>query len=214
MNWRAKIILGLLFWIMVAPPAQADNAKMTHIVFRIVDPQVPEGSFALVPREMWRLGTRYLRLEEAPDPGRGIHALIIVDQPHTFMINRYSNQGMHILDPGPTYNVHMPLFPFPNSSEISKLEFGGEWEFFAQRNARQMPNVNAGGSRYTTYMLEIDGAILVLFADETSGQPVQLALQSGNASYVIRYDTYEAGLEPDMNLFKIPAGVKISEAEN
>ncbi len=213
MNWRAKIILGLLFWIMVVPPAQADNAKMTHIVFRIVDPQVPEGSFALVPREMWRLGTRYLRLEEAPDPGRGIHALIIVDQPHTFMINRYSNQGMHILDPGPTYNVHMPLFPFPKSSEISKLEFGGEWEFFVQRNARQMPNVNAGGSRYTTYMLEIDGAILVLFADETSGQPVQLALQSDNASYVIRYDTYESGLEPDMNLFKIPAGVKISEAE-
>lgn len=213
MNWRAKILMGLLFWIMVIPLAQADNAKMTHIVFRIVDPSVPEGHFGLAPKEMWRVGTRYMRMEEVPDPERGIHGLIIVDEPHIFMINRYNNQGMHILDPGPTYNVHMPLFPFPKMSDISKLEFGGEWEFFSQRHARQMPNVKAGDHRYKSYMLEIDGASLILFTDETSNQPVQLALESDDAAYAIRYDTYETGLEPDMNLFKVPAGVKINEAE-
>jgi len=213
MNWRAKILMGLLFWIMVIPLAQADNAKMTHIVFRIVDPSIPEGHFGLAPKEMWRVGTRYMRMEEVPNPERGIHGLIIVDEPHIFMINSYDNRGTHILDPDPTFKVHMPIFPFPQASDISKLEFGGEWEFFSQRHARQMPNVKAGDHRYKSYMLEIDGASLILFTDETSNQPVQLALESDDAAYAIRYDTYETGLEPDMNLFKVPAGVKINEAE-
>lgn len=212
MSWRTKLLAGLLFWIMVVPSAYADEGKMTHIVFRIVDPQIPEGSFALAPKEMWRIGTRYLRMEEAPDPDRGIHGLVVIDEPHIFMINRIDNQGMHILDPGPTYNVYMPLFPFPKSSDIFKLEFGREWEFFSQRQARQMPNVKSGDKRYKSYMLEIDGATLMLFTDATSNRPAQVAVESENATYAIRYDTYETGLEPDMNLFKVPAGVNIREA--
>ena len=213
MKRKIQFVTALLFWAWIVPAAWAGDSKMIHIVFRIVDPLVPVGHFALAPKEMWRLGSRYMRLEEAPDPDRGIHGLVIVDEPHIFIINRTNNQGMHILDPGPTFNVHMPIFPFPESSDIYKLEFGHEWEFFEQRKARSMPNVKDGDKRYKSYLLEIDGARLILFVDEATGQPAQLSLQAEKAAYVIHYETHETGLEPDMNLFKVPAGVKISEAE-
>ena len=202
-----------MFWALIVPAAWADNSKMTHIVFRIVDPNTPEGHFALAPKELWRLGSRYMRMEEPPDPDRGIHGLVIVDEPNVFLINRYNNRGQHIVDPGPTFEVHMPIFPFPQDSEISKLEFGHEWEFFSQRKAQKMPNVKDGDKRYKSYLLEIEGVSLILFTDEATGQPAQLSLQSEKAAYMIRYETYETGLEPDMNLFKVPVGVKIFETE-
>lgn len=213
MKGRIQFLAVLLLCLTVVRFAMADNSKMTHIVFRMADPQIQEGTFPAMPRELWRVGTRYVRMEEPPDPDRGIHGLIIVDEPHAFMINRYNNQGVHFVDPGPTFNVHVPIFPFSDSSDISKLEFGHEWEFFLQRNARSMPNVKAEGERYKSYMLEIDGAGLLLFTDETTGHPVQLSLRSGEATYVVHYETYQAGLEPDMNLFKVPAGVVITEAK-
>ncbi len=213
MKRKIQLLAALLFWTLIVSTVYAGDSKMTHIIFRIVDPNTPEGHFALAPKEMWRMGSRYMRMEEPPDPDRGVHGLIIVDEPHIFMINRYNNQGQHIVDPGPTFNVHMPIFPFPQDSDIYKLEFGHEWEFFKQRQAQSMPNVKDGDKRYKSYLLEIDGARLILFVDEATGQPAQLSLEAEKAAYVLHYDMYESGLEPDMNLFKVPAGVKISEAE-
>lgn len=213
MKIKIYFLAGVFFWALIVSAAHADNAKMTHIVFRFVDPQVPEGHLARAPKEMWRIGLRYLRFEGPPDSDRGIHSLVIVDEPNVFMINRYNNQGQHIVDPGPTFEVHMPVFQFPESSEIHKLEFGREWEFFEQKKAQSMPNVKDGDKRYKSYLLEIDGTTLILFVDEATGQPAQLSLESGDAAYVVHYDLYESGLEPDMNLFKVPMGVKISEAE-
>lgn len=204
--------IGLLFWMTGAVPALADDSKMTHLVFRFADPDVAENHFALKPRKMWRLGTRYFRMEEPPDPERGIHGLVIIDEPHAFMINRYNNRGMHMIDPGPTFIVHSPIFQYPKESEISKLEFGREVEFFERHNAQPMPDVNRQGKRYRARLLEIDEATLILFTDETSGHPALLTLESQTDAYQVHYETYETGLEPDMGLFKVPAGVKISEA--
>jgi len=213
MHRRIYFLTALLFWAWIVPAAWADNGTMTHIVFRMVDPNIPEGHFAMAPKEIWRIDLQYMRMEEVPDPDRGIHGLVIVDEPNAFMINRYNNQGQHMVDPGPTFEVHMPIFPFRQSSETSKLEFGHELEFFSQRKAKKMPNVKAKGKRYKSYMLEIDGARLILFVDEVTGKPTQLSLKSGKDDYSVHYDIYESGLEPDMTLFKVPAGVKISEAE-
>lgn len=213
MTWRKKFLMALVCWMLFVPLAHADDSKVTHIVFRFLDPEVPEGHFALAPREMWRLGTRYLRMEEPPDPEKGVHILIIVDEPNSFLINRTNQRGIHMVDPGPTFNVHMPIFQFPRTSELSKLEFGRELEFFETRKAQAMPNVNDGGTRYKAYQLEIEGALLILFTHKASGLPAQLSLESKQSSYWVQYEVYETGLEPDMNLFAVPAGTKISEAE-
>lgn len=213
MKRKLKLGIGLLFWIMMAGPAWADDAKMTHLVFRFVDPNVAADHFALAPREMWRLGTRYLRMEEPPDREKGLHGLVIIDEPHAYIINRTDNRGVHMVDPGPTFNVHMPIFPYPDTSEIHQLEFGREVEFFESHNAQPMPNVKAEGQRYQARLLEIDDATLILFTHEATGQPAQLTLESKMDSYRVHYETYETGLEPDMGQFRVPAGVMISDTE-
>jgi len=220
MKVQIQLLAILLFWVLAIPSVQADNSKMTHIVFQFEDSDIPEGHFALAPKEMWRLGNRYLRMEEAPDPKHGIHGLVIADEPHIYIINRYNNQAQHIVDPGPTFEIHMPIFPsrpkkgeMNREKEISKLEFGNELEFFKQRKSRRMPNVLMKGKNYNAFMLTIDGADLFLFTDKTSGQPVQLTIQSEKESFVVHYEIYESGLKPDMELFKVPEGLKIIEAK-
>ncbi len=213
MRGQIRFLAVLLFWALTIPPAQADETKMTHIVFRIVDADTPKDHFALAPKEMWRVGTQYLRVEEAPNPKRMIHSLIIVDEPHIYMINRYNNKAHHILDPDPMLEVHMPLFPSHLPEEISKLEFGNELEFFQQRNARPMSSVKMDGKSYKTSVLKIDGADLVMLIDDANGSPVQISVQFGGESFAFHYNTYETGLDPDLNLFKVPEGVSIIEAK-
>jgi hypothetical protein len=213
MRGQIRFLAVLLFWAFTVPLAQADDSKMTHIVFQIVDSTLPEDHFALTPREMWRVGTQYLRIEEAPDPKRKIHGLVIVDEPDIHIINRYYNKSQHIVDPGPTFEMHMPVFPSHLPKEISKLEFGNELEFFQLRNARTMPSVKMNGKNHKTSMLKIDGADLVLITEEASGKPVQISVEFGKESFATHYKTYETGLEIDMNLFKVPEGVKIIEAK-
>ncbi len=212
MKGRLPFLGALLFWIWMAPWALAAEATMTHLIFRIADPNIPKEHFILKPKEVWRVGKQYLRLEELPDPQRRIHGLVIADQPDIYIINRYDNRGQHIKDPGPTHEMHLPVFPPDLPKEISGLEFGREREFFKEKNAKSMPRVNVDGKRYHSSRLEIEGVTLILFTGETTGMPAQISAETGKQTYTIQYDTYEVGLKPDMNLFKVPEGVTITEA--
>lgn len=58
--------LGSILW------AQQPPQTMTKMVVQIQSPDVKAGSFAAQPKTLLRAGTKYCRVEEAPDPEHGI----------------------------------------------------------------------------------------------------------------------------------------------
>src|SRR4026208_291228 len=53
---------------------------MTKLTVRLQSPDIPEESFAVKPKTMYRAGNGYCRIEELPDPEQGIHGLMIITE--------------------------------------------------------------------------------------------------------------------------------------
>src|ERR1700720_1001379 len=87
----------------------ADELRMTKIVFRSMNPDTAPDSFGAQPKTLYRAGNKYLRIEEAPDPARGIHNLRIAREPDAWAINLLDNTARHIIDPGPTFFARLPI---------------------------------------------------------------------------------------------------------
>src|SRR5262245_42772936 len=103
----AAVLLGVL-------PLAAISAdpSVTHIDYRFISKDLVPGSFEASTRRMWRAGNAFLRIEEEPDPALHIHGVMISNAPHTWLWNRYENTASHVLDPGPTFNVIVSVFPW------------------------------------------------------------------------------------------------------
>ena len=61
---------------------------MTKLTVKVESPDIPKDSFAAQAKRMYRAGSRYCRIEENPDPQNGIHGLVIVNEPDSYLINR------------------------------------------------------------------------------------------------------------------------------
>src|ERR1700730_15221269 len=59
----------------------ADELRMTKIVCRSVRADTAPDSCGAQPKTRYRAGNKYWRIEEAPDPARGIHNLRIAREP-------------------------------------------------------------------------------------------------------------------------------------
>lgn len=203
------------------------NETMTKIVYRDISTNLLISSFAAQPRTLYRMGDKYNRSEEAPDPVLGIHGLIIINEPHAWMINLMDKTGTHMVDGGPTYVVHDCIVspPNPNQSQsefqafktnaISGFEFGKEMEFLRNHKARKSGSLSIGGISCDRYELTIDGYSIELLAKSGTEIPYQLKVskEQTEISY-LRYDNYRTDLQPDLSLFKPPAGIEISEARH
>ncbi len=214
MKAKITIALLLLFPFLAAPYSLAQEGPMLHIVFRYLSPEIQEGSFEATARKVWRVGDRYLRIEEAPDPKVGLHGLIIVNAPHSYMINRYVDQGVHILDKEPENKVHYPVFPGNGSTKLSELEFGKEEDFFQYSGAEVLDQQYIDGDLCDVFELKVDGSTLTLFVAVSSKRPKQISIQSPEMAYSIRYETYERHPEPDLDLFVVPEEITIVEAKS
>ncbi|MDP8979287.1 MAG: hypothetical protein M3O35_01705 [Acidobacteriota bacterium] len=100
--------------------AEDAPATMTRLTVKIESPEIPKDSFAAQAKRMYRAGSRYCRIEENPDLEHGIHGLIIINEPDSWMINRLHKTARHMVDPGPTYNCRMPIFV--NGDEVKSSE--------------------------------------------------------------------------------------------
>lgn len=201
------------------------NETMTKIVYRDISTNLLLSSFAAQPRTLYRMGEKYNRSEEAPDPVLGIHGLIIINEPDAWMINLMDKTGTHMVDSGPTYVVHDCIVSPPNKSQaefqafktssISGFEFGKEMEFLKKHKARKSGAVSIGSVSCDRYELTIDGYSIELFAKTGTEIPYQLKVSKDQSqiSY-LQYDIYQADLQPDVSLFKPPAGIEISEAQH
>jgi hypothetical protein len=203
--------LAFLSSLLGAALLAHDTPKtMTKVEVRLEGPEIPAGSFATKPKVMYRAGSRYCRVEEAPDPDHGLHGMLIVNEPDYWMTNLMTKAARHGVDPGPTFNCHMPLFTDDPDKEATGLEFGLEMEFFKSKGASSHEGSVLQGKKTTQYQVEIGGSRLALFTYGTPERPLAVGRVRGDKGEIYWYIGY--GQVPfDATLFARPEGMKIEE---
>jgi hypothetical protein len=217
-------IVTIVAVAILAYAARAQNpppATMTKIEVRLQSPDAPEGSFATLPKTMYRAGDGYCRIEEAPDTKNGIHGLLIVNEPDAWMVNLLSNSARHVVDPGPTFYCHLPIFQDDKNNpasdpkmRISNLEFGRELQYFTAMGAVPSEGPVLQGQQTTKYAVQLgESTAVMLFTYGPSNHPLAVISKRGEKHDIFWYSGY--GSVPfDGKLFAKPASVKIEEAQH
>jgi hypothetical protein len=211
----------MCFALLLASLALAKDASktMTKITVQLDGSEVPQNSFARKPRTIYRAGNIYCRVEETPDPEHNFQGLLIVNEPDAWTVNLATKTAQHVVDPGPTFQCHLPIFsgPVPNTSDevdYAKLglEFGFELEFFKKMGAtRQAPGPVLQKQQTIAYILDMGGTRFALFTYSPNEFPLLVAHTVGNKGEMFWYSGY--GQVPfDPKLFSKPEGVTIVEA--
>jgi outer membrane lipoprotein-sorting protein len=203
-----KKLLAVLLVASSTLGAHAADDKMFFAEYRVVSETLPATSPELQPRKIWRLGKGLLRFEDVTNPETKTLALIIVDEPNVWIIDRNKNEGKHVLDPGPQFVVHFPIFPREQSEKLKQLEFGSELSFFQENGAKELAGQTVNGIKCKVYRLELDNRKVTLFM-KPDKLPLQIEVQSADVKYAVRFLKYDPNQKPDMNLFKVPPGIKI-----
>lgn len=201
----ACLLSGLSF-------SQEPPKEMTKIEVQLQGPDIPANSFRAKPRTMYRAGSRYCRVEEALDSEKGIHGLLIINEPDYWVADLINKTARHGVDPGPTFNCRMPLFADDPEKEAAGLEFGLEMEFFKAKGATPHEGAILQNRKTTQYQVEIGGSKLALFTYGTPERPLAVGRVRGDKGEIFWYSGY--GRVPfDATLFARPDGMKIEEVK-
>jgi len=180
-------------------------------------PDAPAGSFAALPKVMYRAGSRYCRIEEAPDAARGIHGVAIINEPDFWLVNLATHTAQHAVDPGPTFNCRLPIFPSQTSrlpgdqgKQVAELEFGLELEFFKKRGAVAHPGPILQTKQTMEYQVELGDVTLAMFTYGTPERPLGVVWKRGDEHDIFWYSGY-GQVNFDPALFAKPEDVKITE---
>jgi hypothetical protein len=201
----------LVSTVLLSCPCLAQDVPktMTKIEVRLQGPKIPAGSFATKPRVMYRAGSRYCRVQEAEDTEDHIHGLAVTNEPDAWMVNLTTKSGRHIVDPGPTFNCHLPIFA---DQDAQGLEFGHEMEFFKNKGATIRQGTILQGKETTQYQVEIGGSKLALFTYGIPERPLAVGQVRGGDGEIYWYSGY--GEVPlDARLFAKPDGIKFDEVK-
>lgn len=198
------------------PPPAPDPAPaglMTRVVVRDASPDLPRGSFARLPKTLYRLGEKYARLEEMPDPAQRLHLLIVVSEPQVWMVNLADRTGKRMVDPGPTFVFHAPiLMEQEKGATPPPIELGQEYEFLRAHGAKRKELV-VGGKRMEELVATVEGYVVTLRGLAGAARPVLVKVErKGKTLVVLEYVEYERDLPPRMELFVPPAGVRFRDA--
>ncbi len=178
-------LLSLALLLLLTVPAHAQE-KMLYVEYHVLVADAAGASQTDgQARKLWRVGTKYLRFEDVPNPETKVHGLIIVAEPDIWVIDRKARQGQHSVDPGPDYAVHFPILAREPSVALKQLEFGNELLFFRNNEARSIAPQTLDGVPCEAWALHLDGRDLTLYVRE-NGQPFQVSVKSGAAEYAVR----------------------------
>jgi len=210
------IFLLTIVAVFISARAGAAEPPMTKIVTRAIGPAIKSGSFAAKPKTIYLAGKKYARIEEESDIENKIHELVVINEPDTWLINLADNTARHAVDPGPTFNVHSPVFwtakpegePDP-AKEFKDLEFGSELQFFRQHAAQDIGMRQVEGKNCKALQLKTDSREVTLLLDPSSGKPYQVDIaKNGKLEGSIRYLEYKTDLPFQKSLFQPPKGVR------
>jgi hypothetical protein len=205
----SRFFAALLF-LLLPLVAQAAEDRMLYVEYRLAGKQIAADAFDAQTKKVWRIGNKYLRFEDAPNPVTKIHGLIIVAEPDIWIIDRNTNQAQHTVDPGPKYSIHFPLFASETSEKLRRLEFGHELEYFRENDARELPVQDVDGVTCKVLRLEFDDREVTLFL-KTNDTPLQIVVKSAENEYVMRFLRYEADRKPEKLLFQLPPDVQLKK---
>lgn len=201
--------IAALFFLLLPLAAQAAAAdRMLYVEYQLAGKQISADSFDAQTKKVWRIGTEYLRFEDAPNPQTKIHGLIIVAEPDIWIVDRNTNRAQHTVDPGPKYKIHFPLFASEVSEKLRALEFGHELEYFRDNDAKELPAQDVDGFRCKLLRLRFDDREVTLFL-MTNDTPLQIVVKSPEYEYAMRLLHYEPDRKPDKSLFQLPPGVQL-----
>jgi hypothetical protein len=212
MKNKFNIVSAVCFLIIPLALAQETPKTMMAVTVKRVEP-AESASFLSQPKKFWRAGTKYARIEEAPDAVNRVHGLVIVNEPDAWMINLFDKSGRHMVDPGPTFNARLPIFDAISgaSAGVTALEFGRELEFFAKDNAKRSGIESIRGKPTDRYELTVDTSKLILWISTESKKPLRISLIHGDHTQTFEYVSYQDNLEFDPSLFWPPTGIAVVE---
>ncbi len=202
---------NLLFGCLLTGTAfsQQIPTSMTRVETVLQSPDVPAGSFASKPKVMYRAGTRFCRIEEAPDPDKAIHGLLIINEPDFWMVNLLTKTARHGVDPGPTFNCRMLVFPETAGSD---LELGMALQYFKSKGATPAEGPVLQTKKTTAYRIDVGDVSLALFTYGTPERPLAVARIKGEKHEIFWYSGYgEVAFES--KLFTLPEGIKVDDSK-
>lgn len=210
-----RLLLSILILVLLNPmvaTAGCSPEKMVKIVFHDATPGYEEGHFATLPKTLYRLGAHHARFEESRDPEQGIHGLIVVNGRHTWMVNLSVKTGRLIVDRAESYDFHAPIIGDQDGPFV-EFEFGCELAYMEARGV-EPTRVKVGDGDVLQYEVSDGETTVTLMVDQDTGQPSAVGvLEKGRPVYLLRYDAYETGLEPEMSLFTMPADITWEKTE-
>jgi hypothetical protein len=204
------LLIGLFLPSLVA--AGCAPEKMVRVVVRDATPGLDPTSFGAKPKTLYRLGNRYGRMEELPDPAQGSQGLMIANEPDLWMINLATRHGLHALDGAKSKDFQAPVLAAPDASEFVKsFELGCERAYMKERSVAPRA-VQAEGRKLDTYQVSEGKETIVLSFDGRLQRPVTAELrENGKVVRLLKYVEYDSGLAPDMKLFEKPSDIEFAE---
>jgi hypothetical protein len=211
---RGRLAVALTFaFLRVSFCADSAPAKMTHVIAQMSGPNISADSFAAKPKVYWRASNQYCRIDEEPDPEKGIHGRIIMNEPDAWLVNLADNTAKHLLDTGPTFNCRLPIFPIDMEtakSKVGELEFGRELAFFRDNGAKSIegPKLEFQANYYE---LMIGDSVLKLVERADIHAPILIGLIRGDKAFWVRYLLWDDQVPFKADLFAKPTGMKVEE---
>jgi hypothetical protein len=212
---QGLVALGLC---LLAQPAWAAGCAPTSLVkavSHLATPGLPENAFARKPKTVYRQGATRLRLEESEDVDQGLHLLTVINEPDVWQVNLADNTAKHFVDRAPQQRTTAgvigggPGMP----AKFGELEYGCEAAFARTYGQKSDERRSLGGRLVDTYVVAEGPQRLELFMDP-AGAPVRITYQVGRQILaVVDYDSYEASLPDQPQLFAQPTGLNYVEAQ-
>lgn len=203
----------------MAARAQEGGSKtapetMTKMVVRLMGPGIRPGSFAALPKTIYRAGEHRARIEDAPDARQKIQKLTVINEPDAYSVNLIDRKGTHAIDRGGAGDLHLPvvlpLDPRHKLGKLDGLEFGTEYDFFkaAASERRSGPIINAKTT--DAYVLKTGEGTATLVAREGTEIPITISWETPEGKFTYEYITYQ-DLPFEKKLFVKPSGITFKE---
>lgn len=187
---------------------------MTKMEVRLIGPGIKPRSHAALPRKIYRAGAHYARLEDPPDARQHLEKLVIIAEPDAYSVNLIDKTGTHAIDQGGPNDLHLPVvLPFDPKhrlTNLDRLEFGDEFDFFKDAGAVKEAGPIINAKPTDAYRLPTSEGPATLVVKSGSEVPIRLSWQTPEGTYTYEYTVYQdVPFEPA--LFSKPAGIRFKE---
>lgn len=209
--------IGLFAALCLCASGHCAEPPMTKIVARMIVLGLAGDSISAKPKTIYRAGENYARVEEEPDAAGSSQQLIVTNEPDSWMINLTDKTARHLVDAGPKFVTHAPIFWSSNGQpehDFEELEFGTELKFFGEGRGRDLKPRVVDGQKYKTVSIKTELHEAILLLDRKTGKPFQIDLiKFGRLVSSVRYVSYQTNLPFDASLFQPPADVKVTDPQ-